>query len=307
MCFQHSTLPAETQQIQITGVDEETPRQRARRFLLDIGFGTDGKPPRHVRLGDLRDVVARNPDGASSFVLLTVEADDPPSVYRQLAVSIAILHRMETGDDTLEAVLNTTAWIADVRVPKFLDSDGAEIRVSDTDPDPFATLANDPVRGLEVARADADAGNVAPLVEQFTFDGKTSLRIGQMVSTWGSWVITFPYEDDERPAIVIPAVRRYIARVNDAVPHFPSYLDFTPELGMFWLYFGSLADLEAFDGQQLDIGHASIQDAVIHSGCAMRAAATRAGRPHEPLWRALLAIYPRETSDELMARLAACK
>lgn len=280
---------------------DETQRQRVQLFLTGIGFKADGTPPKEIRVNDLRSTVAGNPDGAANFVMQVAGMENPPSVYRQLAFSIAVAYRAETGDDTLEELWKSSPWESETNPPKLVEPDGTPLRTEVADDNAFASSDN-AVRGLEVPRSDADAGEISPFVARFSLDGKAARQIEEMAATWGSWVISFPYEDDDRPAILIPAIRRYIARVQEAIPYFPAYLDFTPELGMFWLYFGALADRDALHGNQLDIGHASILTAVIQSGHAIRNAAARTHRAHEPLWRAMLSNYPHDVIEDLMER-----
>jgi hypothetical protein len=93
---------------------------------------------------------------------------------------------------------------------------------------------------FQVANADALSGNVTPLVKRFT----EQLTVDDAKAMRGSLLLTMPvFDPDSRPNWAIPECRRYIANVDETLPHFPYFLSANPILGQVRVYLASLVPM----------------------------------------------------------------
>lgn len=160
----------------------------------------------------------------------------------------------------------------------------------------------------------------------------------------GRFILNFPSADgDPRPVWQIPEVRAFARALFEALPHFPYYLNLRPELGSFMLFFGCLADPEAFHPAEsdhqlpekwrriseiveenrafrrrqglavpsyeeswtyLDVMHPSVVEAVAVSIAAVVALHQSLGEGPEIFLEQLLAPYPQEIRDTIIGSVA---
>ncbi|MFE1800042.1 hypothetical protein ACFW9L_28290 [Streptomyces sp. NPDC059517] len=125
----------------------------------------------------------------------------------------------------------------------------------------------------------------------------------QTVRIWGCCVLNFPTAvmgTSPRDA----GVRRFVRTLHSRMPSFPLYLEFTDSMGMFFLWFGALADSDAWSGAtQLNIAHPSVVLRVGEAVSCMREAGRMLQYDVSPQVDRLLSHYPPEMGRELSAAL----
>jgi len=119
---------------------------------------------------------------------------------------------------------------------------------------------------------------------------------------WGRCGLTFQI-DDPAPIWEHAGIRRFIRDLADAQPAFPVYLVPDPEAGMFVVWFGSLADTEAWQGRQLDVQHASVVREVIAAIGAIESLARSLGVSARPAIQRVLSPYERTQVQSILAAL----
>ncbi|MFD5861963.1 hypothetical protein [Streptomyces chartreusis] len=125
----------------------------------------------------------------------------------------------------------------------------------------------------------------------------------QTVGIWGCCVLDFPTArmgTSPRDA----NVRRFVRVLHSRLPSFPMYLEFTDSMGMFFLWFGALADSDAWVGAaQLDISHPSVVLRVGEAVACMREVGRMLEYDVTPQVDRILSPYPPELSREVLAAL----
>jgi len=109
--------------------------------------------------------------------------------------------------------------------------------------------------------------------------------------------------DDPAPIWEHAGARRFTRDLADAQPAFPIYLVPDPEAGMFVVWFGSLADSEAWQGRQLDVHHPSVVPEVIAAVGAMESSARSLGISARPAIQRVLTPYDRTQVQTILAAL----
>lgn len=83
-------------------------------------------------------------------------------------------------------------------------------------------MDRDTIRIVETLPEDLEAGNTQHVVRVF---GQISQRPGDARQLRGRVFLGFPsYDDDPRPNWRIPAIRTFVRRLHDQLPHFPYFL-----------------------------------------------------------------------------------
>jgi hypothetical protein len=246
----------------------------------------------------VRRLVAEDPEAAAAAVFAYSEQGKQNPVFFQMAMAIAAAYQVEFADDSLTQ-----------SVQQAIEKHGP--------PPPIHTApreANQAVRSkneralrqLGIAEQDLKKGNVADFVRLFSVETATPDQLEIRRQICGSCVLVFPSTDsDPRPVTLIPEVRRFITNLHDRMPYFPVYLNFHPKLGTFFLYFGCLADRAALskDGTEIKVTHDTVGIRVFESLTAIAGIAGRLGIDHKPVARSIVAPYPPELANLMLARL----
>jgi hypothetical protein len=244
------------------------------------------------------NAVRDDPESAAEIVLGVCRKADIPQSFAQMAIGIAEVYHRELGDDSLLNEVRSAPWVNRVSAPAFLDT-----RESANPPShPLLSENANAVRILEVAKDDLQSGSVNRFVALFAIEGKSSEIAAKLPTLWGMCILVFPYENDPRNVWEIPEVRRLVAQLQKNIPYFPGYLHFGPEFGMFLVYFGSLADPEAFSGNSIDLMHPSVLGRVGESLRAFGSMAARIGKDPRPVWRTILSPYPQSISNKTVEK-----
>ena len=241
-------------------------------------------------------LVAEDPDAAAAAVFACCEQGKTEPTCFQLALAIAAAYQVELGDDSLMQ-----------RVQKLIDTYGApppiEFRSTGTSPTTSAGRQR-PIRQLPVPEGDLVSGNVSHFVRLFTVQNITPDQWNVRRETCGTCILIFPSTDaDPRPVTLIPEVRRFIANLHDRLPYYPVFLNMNPKLGMFFAYFGCLADPSVIskDGTTFDITHRSVVSRVLESLVAISNLADELKMDYNSVAASIVAVYPPPHAKILLA------
>lgn len=120
---------------------------------------------------------------------------------------------------------------------------------------------------------------------------------------WGRCALSFGIEDNT-PLYRRADVQAYIRQLAHEQPAFPAYLESSTTLGMFVVWFGALADAEAWHGEtSLSINHPSVTDRVIEAAEAIDRLARGQRLDASPLLQGLLRPYARAQVQQVLAAL----
>ena len=213
--------------------------------------------------------------------------------YYQLAVALGAAYKIAFNDDSLALL-----------VQQRLEEEGA------TDALPtFAEVTTpslpEPPKGVHIV-VDADSlrdGDIYALVRAFSVNRTEREQFPRLRSFRGRCIISFPLDDDPRPVWKIPEVRHFISRLFEAMPYFPYYLAPAPELGMFRVFFGSLADLEAVTDEGLNLVHSSVLTKLAQSLSAIIELSEQLGEDSVQVGREVLSGLPEEFVSWFLASL----
>lgn len=202
-------------------------------FGLVTDFG--GKPG--MRTDELEALVRSDPETAAAAVFALLQSEEMMRGSRQLAFSVAAAYEKITGDDSLTSRAQRTIEESGGRMPSFrtLAGEGQELR---------ELRSPEGIAGLQVDEGDLARGDIYNFLRIFRVDETTDPQV--MAGLRGRCLLMFPVDQDPRPVWEIPEVRTFVGRLFEAMPYFPYFLDLTPESGSFMLFFGCLADQEAF-------------------------------------------------------------
>ena len=229
---------------------------------------------------ELRDAVAEQPAVTAAAVShLLHEADRQPDfqgVFLQLALAVGDIYEKVTGDDSLVLEVQEAAEKKRGRPLDGLkrESSGA---ASDGPPLIFTEVPRD-----ALARCD-----VYSVVRELATERLTG---AQFADLRGRIALTFPLEGDDRPLWEIPEVRRFMAELFKVMPYFPYYLDPTPEIGAFVVFFGCLADPEAFEEGGFNATHPSVVERVSDVLIAVTDVCRKAGQDPQPALQTILSV-----------------
>jgi hypothetical protein len=124
----------------------------------------------------------------------------------------------------------------------------------------------------------------------------------KLCALWGRCALTFDLDDAD--AVWLRAdVRAFVAALAKEQPAFPIYLDPDPDLGMFIVWFGALAEPEALHGTNLNLNHHSVVSQVMRAVEAISALAQGLGASAQPAVQRLLSPYPRGRVKTVLAAL----
>ncbi len=179
----------------------------------------------------LASLVRDDPDAAAGAVFVLLKAEEVQRGSRQLATAVAMAYQSVTGDDSLSLRAKRAIQEAGGRMPTIVTEGG--------EPPPPARIGVLQVRAEDLAR-----GDIYNLLRLFRVDRPENPAA--VTGMRGRFLLAFPVDDDPRPVWQIPAVREFIHKVFEAMPYFPYYLHFAEEYGSFMLFFGCLADADAF-------------------------------------------------------------
>jgi hypothetical protein len=287
----------------------DSAEEPARAFIRRVYGDTrpDGKGKREVRSDLLAEAIRDDPDSAAAVVSAICRQREVPSLFAQLAITIAVFYQNELGDDSLMIEVERAPWRPQIDDPELKpDDEGA----APPRRDPLDVLLNqrrDAIRGMGIDAEQLSAGSIDLFLEIFSAGGETidRERALRQSALWGLCILLFPLDDDPRFICAIPSARRFVAKLHEAMPYFPCYLNFRPEAGMFVTYFGCLADEEAVnpDGPGVDIYHPSILNKIGESLDAVGRLALAIGKDPRPIWRTALSVYPPDFIEEVVANL----
>ena len=244
----------------------------------------------------IADLVRRDPNSAAKIVLAVCRRDDVPSTFAQIAMAIAVAYQNELNDDSLINEVNVAPWINRIKPPTVLTDKG----VQPEQEHPLLRMDSNTIRFLEVDKNDLKTGSVKNFVDIIGVEGKSRELTAKLADLWGMCVLTFPLDADPRDVWEIPEARRFVANLHKAMPYFPGYLHFRQELGMFMVYFGCLADADAFENRTIDLNHSSIRNRLAESIATFGKVAASMGKDPRPVWRTILSPYPVSVVNQMV-------
>jgi hypothetical protein len=124
---------------------------------------------------------------------------------------------------------------------------------------------------------------------------------------WGRACFSFKLDDDPRPVPAIPEARQYVAAPHDRMPYFAGCLCLSPLAGMFYVYFGCLADPDGlYKGKPpgLKLDHPSVVGRVREALAAIALVASVVGIDPRPTFLGLLAPYGPEAARQFFPEWA---
>ena len=244
------------------------------------------------------DTVRDDPESAAEIVLAYCRQETLDATRAQIAMTIADAYEYVLGDDSLVNEVSRAPWFSTARPPDIVEPDGTPIQLRDP-------LLPDEGGGriIQVAAVDLRTGSVERFVKRLGTGGRDVEEVRKLSTLWGMCRLRFDLPADDPLIWKIPEVRRLIANLHEAMPYFPCYLNFRRELLMFAVYFGTLADPEAFSDGNLNLQHESVFDRVMESIAAIDDVARIIQTDPRPVWRTVLSLYPRDRTDRLLKAL----
>ena len=242
----------------------------------------------------LRALVRGHPEltvaAAQAYAAISGEGN-----YGQVARALAVAYQVEFGDDNLALeVEDALTRAGSTSAPPRTLVPGRPPDSSDDKPVPVQLN----IGGDLLSNADA-YGVVTSLSPQRNPDDHQRLR-----QLRGRVLLTFDVGDDPREVYEIPAVRAFLADLAARLPGFAYYLDPNPEVGMFLVWFGGLADSEALVAPSvLDMWHDSVLAVVGWTLLGVRELATSLGENPEAACRDVLSFATDEYVDQVLAAL----
>jgi len=262
----------------------------------------DGHGKNELEMEKLAELVRKDPETAAGLVTSISRASEVPSMIAQVAMAISVVYRLEFGDDSLEWEINKAPWHGKFAQPG-LKSDGEPEKA-----DPLDYILRGGMHSLVALEVDDSTlkkcdTDVVVRALSVSFPVKDLARARRQSTLWGNCMLVFTaLDNDPRAVYTVPEARRYVAKLHKLMPHFPCYLNLRPEGGMFFVYFGCLADEESFgdDGLSIDLGHDSIMDKVKESLVAIGRVANAIDKDPLPIWRTMVSVYPETARNDLI-------
>lgn len=262
----------------------------------------DGRGKNEFEVEKLAELVRNDPETAAELVTSISSRTDVPSMIAQIAMTIAFVYELEFGDDSLQWEIKRAPWYGKYAAPE-LKPDGVVKQ-----PDPLDFLLRGGTQSLRALDVDDDTlntCNIDALVRALSVSFPvTDLDRARRQSTlWGNCMLVFSaLDNDPRMVWVVPEARRYVAKLHQLMPHFPCYLNFRPEGGMFFVYFGCLSDEESFgdDGRSINLFHDSVLERLTESLIAIGRVANAIGKDPLPIWRTMLSVFPETERNDLL-------
>jgi len=215
----------------------------------------------------------------------------------QLAFSLASAYDLEFGDDSLVLV-----------VKRAMQEAGGQstlpIAITESEASPTEASADTP--GLYDIAVDDDSlrtGDPYTIVRLFAIGRADAKSRTVLASLRGRCLLTFPVSAaDPRAVWEVPEARRFVASLYEAMPYFPYYLFPASEAGMMLVFFGSMADPEAFQGSaNIDLMHPSVLDRLIPSLAAVARVGDQLGDDPLEVCRYMLSGCPPGFADWLLS------
>jgi hypothetical protein len=244
----------------------------------------------------VRRLVAEDPEAAAAAVFAYCEQGKAEPTCFQLALAIAAACQVELGDDSLMQ-----------RVQKLIDTHGAPppMEFGSAGTSPTTSVGRQrPIRQLCVPEEDLVSGNITDFVRLFMVQNITPDQWNVRREICGTCILIFPSTDaDPRPVTLIPEVRRFIENLHDRLPYYPVFLNMNSNLGMFFAYFGCLADRSVIskDGTTFDITHRSVVSRVLESLVAISNLADALKIDYNSVAASIVAVYPPPQAEILLA------
>jgi hypothetical protein len=159
---------------------------------------------------------------------------------------------------------------------------------------------------MEISPDMLDVGDVYPIVSFFALHHeRTAEELAAVAACCGRCFMTFPVPAaDPDPVWKVPEVRAYVQGLERTVPYLPMF--FTPDSdhSMFSIWFGSLAEPEAFVGDALQLDHPSVLGSVAHALQTAALAADLLNIDQHVAWRNVFGNTPVEWQDYVVALVA---
>jgi hypothetical protein len=250
-----------------------------------------GRGKMAIGIEELFRIVREDPERSAmlSEAALTLGLETNQRGYLQLAVAVAAAYQAEFNDDTLSELVErrlAEAGISGVE-PELMDPGGTEAPGEPAPPRPMHFV---------VSPQELRDRDIYSLVRRFShrhLEGEQDLA--RLASYRGRVFVTFPIpESDPREVWQVPEVRAFIANLAKSMPYFPYYLLMRSEFGMFRVWFGSLAALEAYTPSGLNLFHDSVVEAVAGALWAVHQFAELLGEDPERACRDVLADCPNQ-------------
>ncbi|MBB5448355.1 MULTISPECIES: hypothetical protein [unclassified Paraburkholderia] len=197
------------------------------------------------------EVVRSDPQAVAFGVRKAIDAGFASQIGWGLWLTVAYAFEKQFDDDSLMLVVKAAAARAGEPLPKikafFPYGKGNE-----------AKQRKKVI--LEMAESDVAACDTYRMVTLLRLD-TLAPHVREGMS--GNCIVTFPADGDSRPVPLIPRIRAFVNKLQASVPHFPLFLDFDPQHGMWMIYFGCLADtgaIKVISGDQFmfDGAHPSV-------------------------------------------------
>lgn len=245
----------------------------------------------------IRKLVAEDPETAAAVVWGYCQMARNNPVFFQMALLVATAYLVEFDDDSLVLEVNQEMGQENESMPPIQVQSG-DINSQDI----LSQNSCEPIRALQVMPYDLMKCNIRNFTRLFSVEGADKKKLSELTLLLGKLTFTFPVDDDPRVITKIPEVRKFIQKLHNEMPFFPIFLDFRPELSMFFMYFGCLADQSALDsdGIHVNLTHYSVIMRVFETLEAIGKIAKKLNQDPTPIWRAILSAYPRDIADQIL-------
>jgi hypothetical protein len=255
------------------------------RFHAGLRTFPDGR--REMDPTALVSLVREDPKSAVAAIHKFRRRADPR--HMEFALSLAWAYAMTQGDPALyQQILGT------------MGQAGPSVRLEGLPKEKI--LLRLTVREAELAACDI--GRLRRLLSLADSPGEAPAKLRE---AWGRLLLDFELNEDPREVTVIPEARRFVAALHAAMPYLAGCLNPDPVMGLFRVYFGCLADLEALTnfGLEMNLAHPSVVDRLREALTAVSQVAPRLGIDPAASYRGLLAPYPADAAREFFPEWAA--
>lgn len=244
------------------------------------------------------EIVRKDPEAVAYVVQKVLAGGGGSMPGWGLWMTVAHIFQHELADDSLIVLVEAAASAAGASLPKIKSF------VPNTSPESSLEKANQ-IFELQMAELDVAAGDAHRMVLVLRLDRLTPETRRQLI---GNCIITFPADGDPRPVQHIARIRAFAADLHKRIPHFPLFLNFSPEHHMWLTYFGCLADPEATkllsnDSVRFEGTHPTVLVAVQESLIGLRDACDPLSINWESCANTLVAPFDADTRRDLLRRV----
>lgn len=275
-----------------------TRREEVQRFLerFDASMRSQGGGVTGVEATVLEQLVREtSPEVVAIAVrgFLDFGRDQKARAYYQRAFALAGMYQIVYDDEALWEIAERAARTDGMTdaIPRVRPSPG-------TDPPapPGIHFAIDP-RVLA-------KGDVYPIVRLVSFERADAAQRARLASLRGRCVLSFDLPDDGRYVWESADVRRFVARLHEALPYFPYFLIPAADAKQLLIYYGCLADPDArgADGSILLV-HDSVVARVVDTIASLFAVCDKTGEEAGDVIRDTFAAWPPQVVDHSLRRL----